>query len=87
MYPHSPTFHLVGHALEEDGGGRDFLLGGEEPVGEVTAVGQVQPHDAAVGLHQGGVHGKVTRRPAVCTGWASRIRIGNSPAIPFPHKC
>ena len=36
----------VGHGLEEDGGGGDFLLGGEEAVRQVTTVGEVQAHEA-----------------------------------------
>ena len=60
----SESPYLVGHALEEDRRGRDLLLGGEEPVGEVAAVGQVQPHDAPVGLHQRRVHREVARGPA-----------------------
>ena len=63
--------HLVGHALEEDGGGRDLLLGGEEAVGEVAAVRQVQPHDAPVRLHQRSVHREVARRAATLE-WADR---------------
>lgn len=54
---------LVGHALEEDGGGGDLLGGGEEAVREVAAVGQVQAHDAPVRLHQRRVHREVRRRP------------------------
>ena len=57
--------HLVGHGLEEDAGGGDLLLGREEAVGEVAAVGQVQAHDAAVGLDDSGVDGKVGGRSGV----------------------
>ena len=46
--------HLVGHRLEEDGGGGDLGLAGVEAVGEVAAVRQVQAHDTAVGLGWGG---------------------------------
>lgn len=53
--------YLIGHGLEEDRGGRDLLLVCHEAVGEVATVGQVQPHDPAVGLHQGRVHRKVCR--------------------------
>lgn len=34
-------------------------------MGQVTAVGQVQAHDAVMGLAEGGVHGKVTGRTRV----------------------
>ena len=34
--------HLVGHALEEDGGGGHFAGGGVKAVGQVPAVREVQ---------------------------------------------
>lgn len=44
---------LVGQRLEEDGGGGDLLAaGGVVAVRQVPAAGQVQPHDAVVGLQQ-----------------------------------
>ena len=52
----------VRHGLKVDGGGGDALLVGHEPVGEMAAVGQVEPHDAVVRLQDGGVHGEVGRR-------------------------
>lgn len=55
--------YLVGHALEEHGCGRDLLGSREEAVGEMAAVGQVQPHDPVVGLHYRGVYGKVSGGP------------------------
>ena len=57
--------HLVRHRLEVDAGGRDLGLGREEAVREMPAVRQVQPHDAAVRLHQRGVHGEVCGGAAV----------------------
>ena len=68
--------YLVWHALEEDGCGGDLLFGSEETVGEVAAVGQVKPHDAAVRLHQGGVDREVARRATVCpTGLGSEMQL------------
>lgn len=42
--------------LEEDGDGRDLLGVRLEAVAQVAAVGQVQAHDAVVGLQQRCVH-------------------------------
>lgn len=51
---------LVGEALEVDGGGGDLLPpGGVVAVGEVAAGGEVEAHDAVVGLEDGGVGGEV----------------------------
>ena len=52
---------VVGEGLEEDGGGGDLLLGGVEAVGEVAAAGEVEAHDAGVGLEEAGVDGEVGR--------------------------
>lgn len=54
--------HLIRHWLKEDWCCRDFLLLSHETVCEVTSVRKVQPHDPAVGLHNGCVDGKVSRR-------------------------
>ena len=55
------TAHAVhavhgGTHLEEDGGGGDLLGVRLEAVAQVAAVGQVEAHDAVVGVEQGGVH-------------------------------
>ena len=57
--------HLVGHRLEEDGGGRDLLLVGLVAVRQVTPGGQVQAHDTVMRVEQGSVDGKVGRRARV----------------------
>lgn len=53
--------YLIGHRFKKDGRGRDFLLVRHEAVGQVAAVGQVEAHDAPVGLHQGGIDCEVGR--------------------------
>ena len=53
------TAYLVGHGLEEDGGGGDLGLVGEEAVGEVATVRQVQPHNPTRRAHQRREHRKV----------------------------
>mmetsp|Transcript_58695 Transcript_58695/g.139760 ORF Transcript_58695/g.139760 Transcript_58695/m.139760 type:complete len:372 (-) Transcript_58695:293-1408(-) len=57
--------HAVGQGLEVDGGGRDLLLGGVVPVGEVATGGQVQAHDPGVGRQKGRVDREVGRAAAV----------------------
>ena len=52
----------VWHRLEEDRRRRDFLLGGEKAVSQVTAVRQVEAHDPAMRLHDAGVDGKIGGR-------------------------
>lgn len=59
--------YLVRHAFKEDGSGRYFLGGREEAMGEVPAVGQVKPHDAAVWLHHARVHREVCWRSYIQT--------------------
>lgn len=58
---------LVGHGLEVDGGGRDLLLGSLVAVGQVTTGGEVETHDAVLGLDHGGQGSKV--------GGGSRVRL------------
>lgn len=43
-------FEAVWEGLEVDGGGGDFPFGGVVAVGEVTAVGEAEAHDAILGL-------------------------------------
>ena len=57
--------HLVWHGLKVHGSCRNLLLTGHEPVGQMTTVRQVQPHDATVGPNEGGVHCKVRWRARV----------------------
>lgn len=59
------SVHLVRHALEEDGSGRDFLGLRKESVRQMAAVGQIEAHDASVRLADGRQHGKVGRRSRV----------------------
>lgn len=51
---------LVGHGLEVDGGGRDLLLGGLVAVGQVATGGEVETHDAVLGLDHGSQGSKVS---------------------------
>ncbi len=55
-------FNLVWHRLEEDRRRRDFLLGGEKAVSQVTAVRKVEAHDPAMRLHDASVDGKIGGR-------------------------
>lgn len=58
--------HLVGQALEVNRGGADLLAaGGVVAVGEVAAGGEVEAHDAVVGVEDSGVGGEVGRGAAV----------------------
>lgn len=85
QFPRSPSLtpplsrwhgaHLVGHGLEEDGRGRDFLLVGHEAVGEMTPIRQIQAHNSPVGLNQGGVHGEVCGGP-----WNKGTQRGPTPS-------
>lgn len=61
LAPAGAAPYLIWHGLKEDRGGRNLLLVRHESMGEVAPIGQVQPHDPAVGLHQGRVHRKVCR--------------------------
>eukprot|EP00162_Nutomonas_longa_P021989 comp4956_c0_seq1/m.3941 comp4956_c0_seq1/g.3941 ORF comp4956_c0_seq1/g.3941 comp4956_c0_seq1/m.3941 type:complete len:487 (+) comp4956_c0_seq1:26-1486(+) len=54
--------HHVRHALKEDRGCTDALLGGHEPVRQMPARRQIKTHDAVVRLEQRRVHRKVRRR-------------------------
>ena len=58
--------HLVRQALEVDRGGADLLpAGGVVAVGEVAAGGEIEAHDAVVGVEDGGVGGEIGRGAAV----------------------
>jgi hypothetical protein len=58
--------HLVGQALEVNRGRRDLLpSGGVVPMCEVAAGGEIQAHDAVVGLEHGRVGSEVGRRAGV----------------------
>lgn len=56
---------VVRHGFEEDGGGRDALLGGHVTMGQVATVRQIQAHDAVVGCEETRVDGKVGGRTGV----------------------
>lgn len=56
---------LVGHGLEVDRGGRDLLLGGLVTVGQVSTGGEVETHDAVLGLDHGGQGSEVGSRSRV----------------------
>ncbi len=56
---------LVRERLEVDGGGGDLLGGGVEAVGEVTARGEIETHDAVVGLEETSVDLEVGGRSGV----------------------
>jgi len=58
--------HLVRQTLKVNGGGRDLLpTGGVVAVCEVATGGEIQTHDAIVGLEHSGVGGEVGRRTRV----------------------
>lgn len=58
--------NFVGHRLEEHARRRDLLRRGREAMSEVTAVGQVEAHEAAVRPENARVHGHIRGRPGQC---------------------
>ena len=57
--------NLVRHGLEKDGRSGYLLLFSVEPVSQMSPVWQIQSHDPTVGLHDGGINGKIGRRSTV----------------------